>query len=89
MTLHLTKKFIKDYNKLPKQIRKQIREKIDMVNKYGFRYPSLRFKPIEKYKRQGIFELSVTMNYRIIVRQINQQQFDVIRVGTHDILDKI
>ena len=88
MTLHHTEKLDKGYHKLPPTIQKQVDHKLALFVEYGYGYPSLRLKFYERYKKEGIYELSITKNYRILLQKITDDEFFLLRVGPHSILDK-
>ena len=88
MLLHHTSRFRKELKKLSPQLRKQVKKKLALFIQYGSAYPSLRFKPFQKYKILGVYELSVTKNYRIIAQKITDDEFYLLQVGSHSILDK-
>jgi len=80
MRLKWTKPFVKDYQKLPQQIQKQIDQKLGFLLQ-NIRHPSLRVKKVQG-KREDIYELSVTMNYRLFF-QIESDAYVLLAVGTH------
>lgn len=88
MKLNASEKFDKGFRKLPQDIQKQVDKKLALFLEYDFYYPSLRFKILKKYAREGVFELSVTKNYRIILQKIGNDEYYLLRVGTHDIVEK-
>lgn len=59
-----TKRFHKDYAKLPQHIQKKTDDQIRQLKNGEFSHPSLRMKKMEVEK--NIWEASVTKNYRII-----------------------
>ena len=87
MKLHLTDTFSKGYKKLPNDIQKQVDKKLALFIEQGQVYPSLRCKAFQKYKDEWIYELSVTKNYRIILQKINSEEYYLLKVGPHDVLE--
>lgn len=88
MRLCTTSRFRKELKKLSPQVKKQVKKKLALFIQYGETYPSLRFKLFQKYKTFGVYELSVTKNYRIIAQKITDDEFYLLQVGQHSILDK-
>ena len=84
MQLIQTTHFKRDYKKLPASIQKRTDEKLKFLVQ-NVSHPSLRVKRVQKYK--GVFEGSVTKNYRFFF-QITTQGYILLRVGKHDILEK-
>jgi mRNA-degrading endonuclease RelE of RelBE toxin-antitoxin system len=81
--LEPTERFIKDYERLPAWLRKQVGKKLELlVADIGHR--SLRVKPL--HGNPGIYEGSITMKYRFLFT-IKSDAYVLLRVGTHDILD--
>ncbi len=88
MRLRPTRRFRKELNKLSPQVQKQVKKKLALFIQYGFTYPSLRFKLFQKYKTFGVYELSVNKNYRIIAQKITDDEFYLLQVGPHSILER-
>ena len=63
MKVRRTERFKKDYQKLPADIQQRVDEKLSFLLHNG-RYPSLRVHKLRGI--EGLWELSVTMNYRVI-----------------------
>ena len=84
MQLIQTTHFERDYKKLPASIQKRTDEKLKFLVQ-NVSHPSLRVKRVQKYK--GVFEGSVTKNYRFFF-QVTTQGYILLRVGKHDILEK-
>ncbi|MCL0071431.1 hypothetical protein M1N41_02475 [Thermodesulfovibrionales bacterium] len=83
-TYQFSKRFKKEYNKLPKEIQKAFDERLPLFLKKMSR-PSLRVKRIQGTKTQ--WEGSVTMKYRFTFEFLkNGLIFRAI--GTHDILNR-
>lgn len=78
-----TKRFHKDYSKLPLEIQTKANEQIKKLAKGDFSYPSLRTKKIEGEEK--VWEASVTMNYRIIF-ELDANHISFFKIGPHDIL---
>jgi len=78
----LTKKFHKDFKKLPKEIQQKAKEQIRRLATGDFSFPSLRVKKMAG--EENIWEASVTMNYRIIFQL--EKKIIFLKIGTHDIL---
>jgi mRNA interferase RelE/StbE len=79
-----TRRFKKDYRKLPEEIRKAFDEKLSLFLS-NINHPSLRVKRIQGTSDR--WEGSVTMKYRFTFQFSND---DVIfrTIGTHDILNR-
>ena len=80
--LTLSKPFEKLFERLPKNIRETAYDKLGLFLKNPSQ-PSLRVKQVKGTK--GIWELSVTMNYRITF-EVFEEEIYLRRIGTHDIL---
>lgn len=85
MILIRTNAFKRDYKKLPSDIQTQTDIKLKLFVK-NIAHPSLRVKRVQKYK--GVFEASVTANYRFFF-QITPDSYTLLRIGKHDLLQKI
>ena len=82
--LTLSKPYEKLFEKLPKNIRETTYDKLDLFLKNPS-HPSLRVKPVKGAK--GIWEMSVTMNYRITF-EVLEEEIYLRRIGTHNILEQ-
>ena len=60
-----------------------INKKIDLFEKNPS-HPSLRFKPYKS--RENTFEISLNMNYRVLLEKKNNDEYLIIDFGNHDIL---
>ena len=79
-----TDRFKKEYSKLPKNIKRITDNKLRFLVK-NIHHPSLRVKKVKGF--HGVFEGSITMNYRFFFQIMNQQAYQayvLIRIGTHD-----
>ena len=84
MKLTRTEWFLRDYKKLPPNIRKQADRKLGYLAE-NIHHPSLRVKRVRKHK--GIFEGSITKKYRFLFA-IVPDAYILLRVGKHDIIEK-
>lgn len=84
MKIRRTKRFKKDYKKLSKNIQQRTNEKLRFLLR-DRRHPSLRVHRVRGV--QGLWEMSVTMNYRVIF-EIEQDCYVLLDIGKHDILDR-
>lgn len=82
MKLEFTKQFVRDYQKMPLSLQKQTDTKLEFLIT-DMRHPSLRVHKLRGH--DGLWEGSVTMNYRFTFQIIGESYF-MRRVGTHDIL---
>jgi len=80
MKLNWTKSFVKNYQKLPQRIQKQTDQKLGFLLQ-NINHPSLRVKKL-RGKKEAIYELSITMNYRLTFH-IEGDIYVLRRVGTH------
>ncbi len=80
--LYLTRTFERLFKRLPKDIQEQAYEKLALLLEDPS-HPSLRVKKMKG--TAAIWELSVTMNYRITF-EVNAERVLLRRIGTHDIL---
>ena len=84
MKIRRTRRFKKDYQKLSIDIQQRTDEKLRLLL-LDRRYPSVRVHRIHGVP--GLWELSVTMNYRVIF-EIERDCYVLLGVGSHDILDR-
>jgi len=85
MRLIRTQRFLEDYRKLPAQVQKQTDRKLQyLVKNVG--HPSLRVKRVRKYEE--VYEGSINMEYRFLFL-IMTEGYLLLRIGKHDILEKI
>ncbi len=80
--LHLTRTFERLFKRLPKEIQNQAYEKLAIFLEDPS-HPSLRVKRMKG--TAAIWELSVTMNYRVTFEQ-DAERILLRRLGTHDVL---
>ena len=85
MRVKRSDRFKKDYKKLPKEIQTETDEKIKLLLK-DYRHPSLRIHKVRKV--HGLWELSVTMNYRVIF-EIADDEYILLGVGSHKVINQI
>ena len=79
-----SKRFKKEYNRLPKKIQKAFNEKLTLFLK-EISHPSLRIKRIQGTKNQ--WEGSVTMKYRFTFEFLKDEVL-FRTIGSHDILKR-
>ena len=79
-----SRRFKKEYNKLPKKIQKAFDQKLQLLLQ-DMSHPSLRVKRIQGTKTR--WEGSVTMKYRFTF-QFLENTLIFRAIGTHDILGK-
>ncbi len=84
MHFEATRKFQKDYKKLPSDIKDVFKKKLQILIEHP-NHPSLRHRKMAGCAR--IFEFSVTMNYRVTYEKIGDRGF-LRRIGTHNILNQ-
>ncbi len=77
-----SKRFKKEYNRLPKKIQKAFNEKLTLFLK-EISHPSLKIKRIQGTKNR--WERSVTMKYRFTFEFLKDEVL-FRTIGTHDIL---
>jgi mRNA interferase RelE/StbE len=84
-SFQFSRRFKKEYHKLPKEIQKTFDEKLSLFLQNPS-YPSLRVKQIQGTKNR--WEGSITMKYRFTFQFV--EGVLVFRsIGTHDILNRI
>ena len=84
MRLVFSKKFVRQYRKLPKKIQELVDKRLEFLL-IDFRYPSLSLK-----KMQGsgnIWEARITESYRFTF-QIEENNYILRKIGTHKILKR-
>jgi len=85
MKLIRTNHFKRDYRKLPPRIQEQTDNKLRYLVG-DIRHPSLRVKRVRRYR--DVFEGSITKHYRFLFK-ITSEGYILLRVGRHDILEKL
>lgn len=85
MRLRRADRFLDDYRKLPAGIRDRVDAKLAYLAT-GLAHPSLRVKRVRKYR--DVYEASVNMDYGILFQIVDDARV-LLRVGRHDILDKL
>ena len=83
-SVQFTKKFRKEYQRLPASIQKGFNEKLSLKLD-DMLHPSLRIKRIQGTKDK--WEGSVTMKYRFTF-EIHEETILFRAIGTHDILGR-
>ena len=83
MKIRRTESFVKDYRRLPAEIRGQVDKQLEYLIR-DHRYPSLRVK---KLRGMDKFEIRISKGYRLTFRYADDV-LELRRVGTHDILKK-
>lgn len=84
MKLLFTKRFIRDYRKLPQQIQKANDKQLELLL-FDPQHPSLGIRKM--HDPRNIWEGRVTESYRFTF-QIQEDNYILRKVGTHDILKK-
>ena len=82
MHLEATSTFRRLYKKLPAHIQQQVKHTLELLHSNPT-HPSLRHRKMAG--QADIYEVSVTMNYRITYQKAGDIGF-LRKVGTHDIL---
>ena len=82
MHLEATQRFVRDYRKLPFEIRRQVKETLRVLEERPS-HPSLHHKKMEGYP--DIYEVRVSLQYRITYQKVGSVGY-LRRVGPHDIL---
>jgi len=81
MTILYSEKFKKNFKKLPQKIKDQFETRLDIFIKD----PSnsiLKIHPLKGYLT-GLRAFSITGDYRVIYRILNQESVKFINIGTH------
>jgi len=84
MKLAFSKRFIKDYRRLPNSIQKAADKQLSRLLS-DFYHPSLNAKKMQDPR--DIWEGRVTKGYRFTF-QIQEDAYFLRRIGTHDLLKK-
>jgi len=80
-----TRSFIADYEALPAEVRRRVDQKLRFLAE-NIAHPSPRVKRVRRW--EGVLEGSVNMSYRFLF-QITTGAYALLRVGKHDILDRL
>lgn len=84
MKIQRSKRFLKEYIKLPEAIRKKLDRKfLQLIRDY--RHPSLETKKMVNH--QSIWEMRIDYHYRVTF-EIKNDVLILRRVGTHEIYRK-
>jgi mRNA-degrading endonuclease YafQ of YafQ-DinJ toxin-antitoxin module len=83
MKIKTTRRFDKDYTRLPREIKNLLDKKLRLFFE-NQNHPSLRVKKMEGHP--NIWEASITMQYRFTF-EVHSDFCILRRVGTHDILN--
>ncbi len=81
--LYYSKKFVKEFKKLPEEIIK-LAVKKEVIFKNNPLHPSLRLHELHG-KFKGIWAISITGNYRIIFERMDSGDIVFVSIGKHDI----
>lgn len=75
--------FLKTLNKLPRDLRDEAREKIELFQKE----PDHSFLKTHKLtgKMSGMWSFSVNYEYRIIFQYLAKEEVVLLAIGTHDL----
>jgi len=84
--LRRTTRFDKDFDGLPERIQEAVLEKLRLFV-VSPRHPSLRLKRV--CGSEHYWEMSVTMQYRIALAKVSETEFELLRAGTHKILERL
>lgn len=84
MKVHILDDFRRDFDRLPKRIRKKARQTMAVLEENPF-HPSLRTKRMQGVK--DVWESRVTLSYRITFSWEGDEVW-LRRIGPHDILRK-
>ena len=82
MVVRTTKRFDKDYDSLPDEVKETVDEKLTLFISNS-RHPSLRIKKMEGGRE--IWEMRVSDNYRLTFEMTGNEAI-LRRVGTHNVL---
>jgi mRNA interferase RelE/StbE len=83
MRLEPTRRFARDYDHLPTRIQQATDARLALLTQAP-RHPSLRLKRVQG--SEEFWEISVNMQYRVIVEFVSDELTVLHRVGTHAIL---
>ena len=82
--LEPTRAYMRDYSRLPERIRQAADERLRLFV-LSPRYPSLRLKRVQG--TEACWEISINMQYRVILERVSEDHFELIAIGTHKTLD--
>lgn len=85
MLIERSNHFKKCFKRLPDEIQKIFLKKLKLLIQSRLTHPSLRIKKMQG--TEGIWEASLTMNYRMTFELIEGGIF-LRKIGTHDILNQ-
>lgn len=81
MKYHLHKSFVKSYRKLPKKLRKVVKEKLILFCEDLFIHELNNHALSGKYK--GYRSINISGDYRAIYREIQKKEVVFVILGTH------
>ena len=82
MILARTRRFQRDYARLPPPLQERARKQLALLLANP-RHPSLRIKKVKGY--ENLWEGRITQQYRVTFR-IEGETVLLLRIGTHDLL---
>jgi len=81
--IYYSSDFAKQFRKLSPQIQKRAADK-EKTFRSNPLHPSLRLHPL-KSKLQGLYSISITLNFRIIFKRKPNGDIVFVSIGQHDI----
>lgn len=86
MTFRYTKRFVKQFKRLPAPIKKRANKSLDLLLEGDERYPSLHFKRVSQ--KSEIWSVRVNKDYRMLAFR-DGEDVEWFWVGPHDQYDKL
>ena len=85
MEVHYTAAFIRQYNKLNKNLQDEVIEKIELF-KNKSNHTTLKVHALHG-RLKNYHSFSVNYSHRIVFEYISKEEIALLKVGTHDIYD--
>ncbi|MFH1742627.1 MAG: type II toxin-antitoxin system RelE/ParE family toxin [bacterium] len=84
MRVRFTNRYVAQCRKIPSSIRERAEKQLRLLLQNP-QHPSLRLHKMRGYT--NMWEISVTIHYRIMF-QIEGDEYVLLKIGPHDVLDK-
>ena len=86
MRIEPTRRFQKDYDALPLRLQEATDSRLALLARFP-QHPSLRLKRVRG--TQVYWEISVNMQYRVVLEFVSDEHAVLHRVGTHRVLGEV
>ena len=84
ITTEPARSFIRAYKRLPERIQQAADQKVQLFTRFPH-HPSLRLKRVGG--TETLWEISINMQYRIVMECLAEDHYELVAIGTHRALD--